>query len=225
MNEKWERWGAASGYLVLALGIAAAAFERGAPPVNAPAGEMVAFATAYRTELLAQSLLFVLGAGGYLWFFGSLRAYLQRSEGKEGRLSSVMLGAGVLWAGLQMVMQSVQITMALSARGEVEPLLVAMLGRLAYALSVVAYVPMAVMLAAVGTVSLRTRALPAWLGALSLCAAAANLVMSLGIVLDNGLLVPGGALTYVLYLLAPLWLVAVTTIVTMRLARPAAVAA
>jgi hypothetical protein len=31
-----ERWGAATWYLVLALGIAAAAFERGAPPANAP---------------------------------------------------------------------------------------------------------------------------------------------------------------------------------------------
>ena len=44
MNKtNWERWGAASGYLVLALGIAAAAFERGAPPANAPTGNMIDF--------------------------------------------------------------------------------------------------------------------------------------------------------------------------------------
>jgi hypothetical protein len=31
-----ERWNAASGYLVIMLGIAGAAFERGSPPLTAP---------------------------------------------------------------------------------------------------------------------------------------------------------------------------------------------
>ena len=80
---------------------------------------------------------------------------------------------------------------------------------------------MAFMLAAVATVSLRTGVFPAWLGWLSALVAAANLVMSLGIVVDSGPLVPGGALTYVLYALMPLWLVAVTTVMVVRLGKPA----
>jgi hypothetical protein len=76
-----ERWNAASGYVVIALGIAGAAFERGSPPLTAPIEEVVAFWSTYQRELLAQSVMFVLSAGAYLWFFGSLRSVLMRAEG------------------------------------------------------------------------------------------------------------------------------------------------
>jgi hypothetical protein len=222
MNKtNWERWGAASGYLVLALGIAAAVFERGAPPANAPAEESLAFFRAYRSELRMQSLLFVLSAGAYLWWFGSLRSFLLRAESETGRLSTIAFGAGVIWAGLQMMLQSVQVTLAMGVGVDITPALAGMLGDLTYVLSVIAYVPMAVMLAAVAMVSLRDAVFPAWLGWLSALVAAANLVMSLGIVVDGGLLVPGGALTYVLYALMPIWLVAVTTVMVVRLGKPA----
>ncbi|HWH68546.1 MAG TPA: hypothetical protein VNT26_04135 [Candidatus Sulfotelmatobacter sp.] len=213
---KRERWEAAIGYLVVALGIAAAAFERGAPPANAPAAEAVAFFTQYRRELLAQSLLFVLSAGAYLWFFGSLRSYLLRAEGGNGRLSTVMFGAGIIWAGMQMVFQSGQVALALGAGGSADPAVAGLIRDFTYALSVVAYVPMAVTLTAAAAVSLATRAFPAWLGWLSVVTAGANLLMSFGIVFDTGLLVPGGALTYLLYALTPVWLVAVTTCMVRR---------
>jgi hypothetical protein len=96
-----------------------------------------------------------------------------------------------------------------------------MLGDLAYVLSVIAYVPMAVLLAAVAVVSLRAGVFPAWLGWLSALVAVANLVMSLGIVMDSGPLVPSGALTYVLYALMPIWLVVVTTVMVVGLGKPA----
>jgi hypothetical protein len=220
MNEKnWERWGAATGYLVFALGIAGAAFERGAPPANAPVEESLAFITQYRTELLTQSLLFVLSAGAYLWFFGSLRSFLYRAEGDTGRLSNVAFGAGVIWAGIQMVFQSVQVALAMASSDDVDPAVVGMFSDFAYALSVIAYIPIAIMLIAVAVVSLRTRALPLWLGWLSAVTAVTNLCLSLGLVVDSGPLVPGGALTYVLYLLVAVWQVAVTTVLFVRLGK------
>jgi hypothetical protein len=206
---------------VLALGIAAAAFERGAPPANAAAQESLAFFSAYRSELRMQSLLFVLSAGAYLWWFGSLRSFLLRAESETGRISTLAFGAGVIWAGLQMMLQSVQVTLAMGANSDMTPALAGMLGDLTYALSIIAYVPMTVMLAAVAVVSLRTGVFPSWLGWLSILVAAANLVMSLGIVVDSGPLVPGGALTYVLYALMPIWLIAVTTVMVARLGKPA----
>lgn len=216
----WERWGAATGYLVLALGIAAAAFERGAPDATATPAETLAFFTTYSSELRAQSLLFVLSAGAYLWFFGSLRSFLLRAEGETGRLASVAFGAGGIWAAIQMVFQGAQVTLAMGARDEVTPALAALVSDLAYALSVIAYVPMAVLLAAVAVVALRTRALPVWLGWLSAGMSAANLVMSLGLVVGSGPLVPGGPLSYLLYALMPVWLLAVTTVMVMRIGRP-----
>jgi len=120
-----------------------------------------------------------------------------------------------------MVLQSVQVALAMGANGDVVPGPAGMLGDLTYALSVIAYVPMAIMLAAVAVVSLRTGVFPAWLGWLSILVAAANLVMSLGIVVDSGPLVPGGAFTYVLYALMPIWLAAVTTMMVVRLGKQA----
>jgi hypothetical protein len=185
-NPNGARWGAAIGYLVFLLGIGGAAFERGAPPANAPVGETLAFIARYRSELLAQSLLFVLSAGVYLWFFGSLRTYLHRAEGDLGTISGVGFGAGVLWAGLQMVMQSVQVALALSAAETVEPSLAALISDLSFALSVIAYVPMAVVLATMAMVGFRTGAFPAWVSGLSALAALINLVMSLGLIVDSG---------------------------------------
>jgi hypothetical protein len=222
MNKtNWERWGAASGYLVLALGIAAAAFERGAPPANTPAEESLAFFTTYRSELRMQSLLFVLSAGVYGWWFGSLRSFLLRAGAEAERLATVAFGAGVAWAAIQMIFQGAQVALALKANNNMPPALAGLIGDLAYALSVIAYVPMAVMLAAVAVVALRAEVLPAWLGWLSALVAAANLLMSFGIVVDGGPLVPGGALTYVLYALLPIWLATVTTVMVVRLGKPA----
>ncbi len=218
---KWERWGAATGYLVFALGIVGAAFERGAPPASAPIEETLAFFATYRSELLAQSLLFVLSAGVYLWFFGSLRSFLMRAEGETGRLATIAFGAGIIWAGLQMVLQSAQVALALGANGEVEPALAGLISDLTYALSVIAYVPMAVMLAAVAVVSWRVRAFPVWLGWLTAVAAVMHLVMSFGLIMDRGPLTPGGGLTYVLYLLMAVWLAATTTVMVVRLGQPA----
>jgi hypothetical protein len=133
-----------------------AAFERGGPPANAPVDEAVAFFTTYRRELLIQSLMFVFSAGAYLRFFGSLRSFLQRAEGGASALSTVAFGAGIVSAGMQMVFQGFQV--ALASAGRVEPMLAGLFRSVLWALSVIAYVPLAVMFAAVAVVSLRTRA-------------------------------------------------------------------
>ena len=212
----WKRWGAATGYLAFALGIAAASFERGAPPANAPVEQSLAYFVKYRAELLAQSLLFVLSAGVLLWFIGSLRSFLSKAEEGTGRLSSVAFGAGILWAGLQLVMQGGQVALAMGANAELPAALAGMMGDLTYALSVIAYVPMGIMLAAMAVVSWRFKAFPAWLAWLSAVAAAANLLMSAGIVAQGGPLVPGGVLTYALYLLQAVWQVATPTVMLAR---------
>lgn len=212
----WNRWGAATGYLALALGIAAAGFERGAPPANAPVERALAYFLKFRTQLLAQSLLFVLSAGVLLWFIGSLRSFLSKAEQGTGRLSSVAFGAGILWVGLQLVLQSTQAALAMGANPELPAALAGMMGDLGYALSVIAYVPMGIMLAAVAVVSWRFNAFPAWLAWLSAVAAAANLLMSAGIVAQGGPLVPGGVLTYALYLLQAVWQVATPTVMLSR---------
>jgi len=209
-----DRRAAMSGYLVIALGVAAAAFERGAPNANAPIAESIAFYSKYKAELLAQSILFVLSAGAYLWFFGSLRTCLERAEGGSGRLSTIAFGAGTVSVAMQMLLQTLQIAAVTGAAGsDVEG--AALFARVGWALSVVAYVPFAVLAAATAVVSLRHRAPPTWIGWFSALVAGAHIIMFMGIAADSGPLVPGGALTYVLYGLALVWLMIVTTAVVM----------
>ncbi len=204
-----EQWGAAAGYLNVAIGIAAVLFERGAPPANAGSGELIAYIGRYRSELLTQSLLFVIGACVFLWFFSSLRSYLRRAEGEGGTLSTLVFGAGCVYAGLQMTLQCFQITMAMTVAAE--PHAAAVLGVLGYAVSVVAYAPFALMLTAVAILSFGRKAFPTWLGIISAVAAAVNFLMLVGIVVKDSVFTPGGALTYAAYALLPIWLVSTAT--------------
>jgi hypothetical protein len=207
-----ERWHAASGYVVIVLGIAGAAFERGSPPLTAPVEEVVAFWSTYQRELLAQSMLFVLSAGAYVWFFGSLRSVLLRAEGGTGTLSTIAFGAGIVSAGLQMILQCFQVALAVAAPDALERGVIALFGSLGWALSVIAYVPMGVMLGAVAAVSFAHRAFPRWLAWFSSATSLAHFVMTLGLVVKSGPFVPGQAATYVLYAIALLWLIATTTV-------------
>jgi hypothetical protein len=214
-----ERWNAASGYIVIVLGIAGAAFERGSPPLTAPIEEVVAFWSKYQRELLAQSVMFVLSAAAYLWFFASLRSALMRAEGGTGTVSTVAFGAGIVSAGLQMILQCFQAALAVAAPGTLERGLVALFGSLLWALSVIAYVPMGVLLAAVAAVSFIYRAFPRWLAWFSAAASLAHFIMTLGLVVESGPLVPGDATTYALYATALLWLIATTTVMVCGLNR------
>lgn len=211
-----ERCGAASGYLVIALGIAGAAFERGSPPANAPVEQSIAYFATYRAELLAQSLAFVLSAGAYLWFYAHLRGFLAKAEGGAATLSAASFGAGIASVSLQLIMQTFQTALALSAGGGLDPKLAGLFSGLMWAISVIAYVPLVVVLGAVAVVSLRDGAFPAWLGWFSALGAIAHLVMTAGLVVTSGPLVPGGGLTYALYGLLLLWLIAATTVMVAR---------
>jgi hypothetical protein len=108
-------------------------------------------------------------------------------------------------------MQCFQAALAVAAPGTLERGTVALFGGLLWALSVIAYVPMGVMLAAVAAVSFAYRAFPRWLAWLSLAASLAHFVMTFGLVVDSGPLVPGEVMTYALYAIALLWLIATTT--------------
>jgi len=89
MNEtRWERWGAASGFVALALGAAAMAFERGSLTPDQSREAVVAHLTTDGSAMLTQAMLFLAGATVYLWFIGSLRTFLARFWCGSSRPSS-----------------------------------------------------------------------------------------------------------------------------------------
>ena len=211
-----ERWDAASGFAVLAVSAAAIAFERGAPPPGSSPAAVADFLADHRTTLVAQSLFFVVGAGFLLWFLGSLRTYLLRAEGGDGRVSAIAYGAGVAATAVNFVAQAFQVGLATGGSIEVPPALFATMG----AVFAVANLPLAVMLAAVAVVSVRSGAFPAWLGWVSAAAAAASLVLALAVAAASGPLAAGGWLNTALYAAFVAWLVPTTIVMVRQAARP-----
>jgi hypothetical protein len=114
-----EQCPVASGFVAIAFGATAAALER--PWPTADAATFSAFIADNRGAILAQSMLFVIGAGAYVWFLGSLRSFLMKAEGGTGRLSTVAFGAGIIWAGTNVVGQAPQIALTLPSSRMIRP--------------------------------------------------------------------------------------------------------
>lgn len=204
-----------SGLAALAFGGAAVVFERSEPGGDPSPGELVDFYLANRTELLVQSVLFVLSAGAFLLFTAGLRGYLDRAEGHSGRMSSVVYAAGLVWVALEMVMQAPQIALARAA-GELAPQVTSVVNDVGVALAAIAYVPVVVLVAMVGVCAFLTDAFPAWVGWLSSLAAVAHLLAWVGVALDGGPFVPGGWAPFVVYPVFVVWLVAVIAVMISR---------
>jgi hypothetical protein len=214
---RWERCGAASGFGAILAGAAAMVFERGSLSASDPVATIVTHYTNNGDALRAQALLFVVGAGFFLWFVGSLRSFLSRAAGGCERLSTVVFGAGVASTVVTLVALAFQVGLAGAASKAGQPALVGTMD----ALFVIANLPLAVMLAAVAVVTFRTAVLPSWLGWLSVLAALAQLVPVFGIALDGGPLAADGWLSaYLPYPLYAVWLVCTVIVTVVRLGKP-----
>jgi hypothetical protein len=111
-----------------------------------------------------------------------------------------------------MVLQAFQVALAMAARGAPDRAAVTLFSGLMWAVSVIAYVPMVVMLGAVAAVSFRYDAFSRWLAWFSAAASLAHFVMTFGLVAERGPFVPGASLTYALYAITLVWLIATTTV-------------
>jgi hypothetical protein len=216
MNEtRWEQLGAASGLGAAAVAVAAVVFERGPVPSKGGDAAVIAHLTENHGAILTQSMLFLFGGALYLWFVGSLRGFLSEAEGAGGHLSSVVFGAGVTWIGINSTAQAFQVGVAMNPSSGAPAALVGTMN----ALFTTATLPLAVMLTGVGAISLRYRALPAWLGWVAVAAAASQLVLWFGTTAVSGPLAPDGWLSYSLYPVFLLWLVPTSTTMIRSLGR------
>ena len=188
---RFEKLSAATGYAALLCGIGAVALERPWPSTTNPAALPVVLADNH-AAILGQSLLFLLSAGFFLWFLGSLRSYLLAREAGTGRVTMIAFTAGMIGYGLTIVGQAPQITLTLPAQASVDPALAALLTDLGYVMLLVANIPLAVMFTAIAVVSLRNAAFPTWLGWIAAVAAVAALVLPFAVVDPPGRWHPRG---------------------------------
>lgn len=211
-----EQWSAASGFGAVAAGLAAAALEPDWPDLD-DAAAVADFVAGYSGRLIAQSLLFIVSTGFFLWFIATLWQFLRRTGVRT--IAAAVLAAGVTWATLSIGGQAFQISEARISDRDAGADLVAALGDLSFVTLGIANLPLAVMLIAVGIGSLLTRAFPAWLAWLALVVAAGYLVLFLGVAAESGPLAADGWLTIALYPLFIVWLIPAIVVMIGRLGR------
>jgi hypothetical protein len=166
-SARWERIGAAGGIVFVVLQMTAQALMQvgGAePPFDAPAHTIVAFFLARDSQLFALGeYLSTLSLIPFLWFLGSLWSALRRSEGEPAWLSLVAVASGLMVVAT--VSTGIGWSLAVFRRDEgLDPQLARLLfdqGNLAFANI---WVMLASLSLATGVVSIRTGALPGWLG-------------------------------------------------------------
>lgn len=213
MNDEgtFVRWAAIAGFGVLAFGAAAVSFERGAPTGDSAAA-LTAFYARNGDALRWQSLLFLVGAGLFLWYVTGLRTFLARTG--TVHLATLVFGAGVAWTAVSAAAQAAQIGASMGAEsGEVAPALVDTMTALFTGASLL----LAVLLGAVAAAAFLGGAFPTWLAWLAAAAAAASLLPLCGIVVEHGpLAADGWATVYVPYPVLVAWLAAAAAVMFRR---------
>jgi hypothetical protein len=216
----WERYGAGAGVGAAVLLVIQEFF---APLYPSFEDSPIAVAQYYRENAAAirvQILFTGLAGVLFLWFLGSLRAHLRRSEGDTGRISAVAFGSGIaavgpIAVGVLATATAAHVagrvgvfsaTLAL-AQGEL-PALAAVgplhdMRLLSYALTWFAVAPL---LAATAVVAARHATFPRWYMTASYALFVLSLGTGLSILIDTGLFAPGGAYDLILFGLFVAWL-------------------
>lgn len=185
-----------------------------APPPPIFSGGILDHYIQYRSEELVSALLGGIGWMLFLWFLSSLRGWLKRAEGSEGRLSNIAFGAGTTLVVLALMGNIITATLAFGARATVAPLALD-LANLAKITFVFSALPAGAMLLAIALISIRTSGVPRWLGGAAGIISAGTLVAIGGIFATEGPLVPTGTYSCWLFSAFLLWL-AITSITVAR---------
>jgi hypothetical protein len=210
-NSGWEQIGAAGGIVFVVLQMASQALIQvgGAePPFDASAQTIVAFFMARDNQLFVLGeYLSTLSLIAFLWFLGSLWSALRRGEGEPAWLSLVALASGL------MVVATVSAgsgwALAIFRKDEgLDPQIARLLfdqGNFAFAN---AWAMLASLSLSSGVVSIRTGALPRWLGWASV-PIAGGLLAARAVWASSGLVFVPFGLCY-------LWLIAISVVLIRR---------
>lgn len=221
-EQRWEKLAAYTGVVAVVLWGVAYLLPGTPPASDAAAGEVLAWATDKRDSILLSAFIGGVGGVAFLWWLGSLRAYLRSSEGGSHRLSDVVFGAGILTfaASSGAYAFSVAGVMRLPEGGD------AALTQLMYDGSTIMYTaswfPSVAFAAAVGVLTMRHSAFPKWFGYLSYVVAIGSLLPAYGLGATSGALAPDGAVTMAVYAISSIWYVAIVVLVIQRAGKTAA---
>lgn len=166
----WERLAPLAGVVFIVLGLVANAiiYPSSAPEFLDEPAKIAAFYEAEQSAILTTDLLNLISAFFLFWFLGSVRIALRRAEGGDGRISAIAFAGGTAGVALLLAAASIDSVAALRVeeQGGIPPVLATALWDISSTLfGAGAMMGFAVLLVGTAVVTLRTRALPVWLGA------------------------------------------------------------
>jgi hypothetical protein len=203
MRWGWERLAALAGVVAVALWVIGILIQESTDmPGDEPTGEEVlAWYAGDENAILAGGFVFMLGALFYLVFLGALRVHLRAAEGPVGFLTAIAFGAGIAFALSILMLPAADMAAALS-NDELTGDAALAINSLGDMFFIGAELTAALLIATVGTLFIRTRVLPVWLGWASLVVALWLLIPPIG---WAGLLLG-----------VPLWTILVSVLLWMR---------
>jgi hypothetical protein len=181
-NNLWQRLGAASGIVYVAVLLGADLIQGG--PSEEPtmtAAEAIAHSCAITTAAQPTDavipILHTLGYLIFLFFLGSLWSALRRAEGGDGWLSAAGFGGGLVSLAVKFASGAASVAANSNACAGIDPQLWQVLQDMNNASFFYSFLPLAILLVASAVVAIRFGApLPRWLGWMSAVVAVALLV-------------------------------------------------
>jgi hypothetical protein len=225
MNDRYlERSGAASGIIFVLLFVAGLFF--GSPPdFGAPAEEVSRYYIEDQKAIQTTVVLFTVGLFFFLWFLTSIWGVLRAAEGNTGRLSAVLFGGGLVTAATFIVTLTF-VGGAAFRPEETSPELTRTLDDLSFLAFAPGACAVVAFFAATAALTLRTRALPAWLGWLAVVPAISNALTVGGVFTDSGPFSGDGIFSYLGFFSFLVWILAASIVLVRSAgARPAAIGA
>jgi hypothetical protein len=96
MTDRHARYGAATGIGFVILVVIGFLTQPSPPSTDASPSEVLTYVVDHQNALHAGQLIFGLAGLLFIWFIGTLRAYLAVAEGGPGRLAGTAYGAGLV---------------------------------------------------------------------------------------------------------------------------------
>lgn len=158
-----------------------------------------------------RTVLVFLGLLVFMFFLGSLWSAMRRAEGGSGWLSTIVFGAGLMSVTINMGSVAPVLAARYGTPGGLDPQLARSLLDIEEASYFIAFLPLAVLLAAFAIIAIRTGDLPGWLGWLAAVLSAAFLAG--GLVGSANL---ASELAQVPMLVYPVWVIATSVVLIRR---------
>ena len=161
MVSKWERWAPLAGVLAVPFWVAGIAITSTKAKGN-DGPEILASYQQHSNGILLGALLWSIGVLLFIWFLGSLRSHLLAAEGRDGRLTNLAYGGGLIAAAIAMLIPAADEAGALN-KDHIDASGASVLHHLSDAFFVATEYTLPILFFATAIVAIRYAALPKWL--------------------------------------------------------------